>query len=89
MARLGGAAQAQLAAAGDTVNVASRLEAFAKEKNAALAVSDAVMRAVAAAGHHELQPGFRPLPDQSIRGREGRLTVWVASVTAVAPSAEL
>jgi adenylate cyclase len=88
MARLGGAAQAQLAAAGDTVNVASRLEAFAKENDAALAVSDALMRAVAAAGHQELQPGFRPLADQPIRGREGRLTVWVASVKAVAPSAE-
>jgi len=89
MARLGGAAQAQLAAAGDTVNVASRLEAFAKENDAALAVSDAVMRAVAAAGRHELQPGFKPLADQPIRGREGRLTVWVASVTAVAPSVDV
>jgi adenylate cyclase len=83
MARLGGAAQAQLAAAGDIVNVASRLEAFAKQNDAAIAVSDSVMRAVAAAGRRELQAGFTAMADQPIRGREGRLTVWIAPQTAL------
>jgi adenylate cyclase len=80
MARLGGKAQAQLAAAGDTVNVASRLEAFARQRGAALAVSDATVAAVRAAGRAELLAGLERWPDQSIRGREGRLTVWLASI---------
>ena len=45
---LGGRTQVQLTAAGDTVNVASRL-----------------------------LDGFTELPTQEIRGREGRLSVWV------------
>jgi adenylate cyclase len=84
MARLGGAAQSQLAAAGDIVNVASRLETFAKEKGAAIAVSDAVMRAAIDAGRTDLQEGFKMLSDQTIRGREGRLTVWVISLETLA-----
>lgn len=83
MARLGGAAQSQLAAAGDIVNVASRLEAFAKQKGVAIAVSDSVMRAVTAAGRRDLQAGFRALVNQPIRGREGRLTVWIAPMEAL------
>jgi adenylate cyclase len=83
MARLGGAAQSQLAAAGDIVNVASRLEAFAKEKGVAVAVSDAVMRAAIDAKRPDLQDGFRMLADQTIRGREGRLTVWVLSMESL------
>ncbi|QEX22201.1 adenylate/guanylate cyclase domain-containing protein [Hypericibacter adhaerens] len=87
LARLGGATQSQLAVAGDTVNVASRLEDFAKQNGAAIAVSDAVMSAVAAAGRRDLQAGFWPLPDQAIRGREGRLTVWIAPAEAVVEAA--
>jgi adenylate cyclase len=83
MARLGGAAQSQLAAVGDIVNVASRLEAFAKGKGAVIAVSDAAMRAVVAAGRGDLQAGFRVLADQPIRGREGHLTVWIATMEAL------
>ncbi|MGH6880171.1 MAG: CHASE2 domain-containing protein, partial [Hypericibacter sp.] len=83
MARLGGAAQSQLAAAGDIVNVASRLEAFAKAKDAAIAMSDSAMRAVAAAGRKDLQAGFRVLDNQPIPGREGRVTVWIAPMEAL------
>jgi adenylate cyclase len=87
MARLGGAAQSQLAAAGDIVNVASRLEAFAKTKGAAIAASDAAMRAVAAAGRKDLLAGFTVLADQPIPGREGRITVWVAPMAALLDAA--
>jgi adenylate cyclase len=87
MARLGGAAQSQLAAAGDIVNVASRLEAFAKTKGAAIAASDAAIRAVAAAGRKDLLAGFTVLADQPIPGREGRITVWVAPMAALLDAA--
>jgi adenylate cyclase len=87
MARLGGATQSQLAAAGDIVNVASRLEAFAKQRDMAIAVSDSVMTAVAAVGRGDLQAGFRALADQPIRGRQGRVTVWIASLAALAEGA--
>lgn len=80
IARLGGEAQAQLAAAGDTVNVASRLEGFARENGAALAVSDATVAAVSALGRPDLLAGLERFPDQPIRGREGRLTVWLAKI---------
>jgi adenylate cyclase len=78
IATLGGETQRQLTAAGDTVNVASRLEALMRGRGAAIAISGAVVEAVRAAGRAELLAGFAPLPDQPIRGRKGRIAVWVA-----------
>jgi adenylate cyclase len=78
IARLGGAAQAQLTAAGDTVNVASRLESLAKAEGWALAVSDALIVAVLAEGGAALLAGLAPGGDHAMRGREGRLAVWWA-----------
>ena len=81
--------QAQLSAAGDTVNVASRVEALTRLHRAEIAVSGAVIDAVTAAGRGDLLAGFVELPAQEIRGREGRLAVWVArGLLAPAPSAE-
>jgi adenylate cyclase len=74
---LGGQAQAQLTAAGDTVNVASRIEALTRPHRADIAISGAAIEAVGAAGRTDLLRGFIELPPQQIRGREGRLTVWV------------
>ena len=86
---LGGQEQAQLSAAGDTVNVASRVEALTRLHRAEIAVSGAVIDAVTAAGRDDLLAGFVELPAQEIRGREGRLAVWVArGLLAPAPSAE-
>jgi adenylate cyclase len=78
IATLGGETQRQLTAAGDTVNVASRLEALMRGRGAAIAISGAVVEAVRAAGRADLLTGFAPLPDQPIRGRKGRIAVWVA-----------
>lgn len=78
IATLGGDAQRQLTAAGDTVNVASRLEALMHGRRAAIAISQAAVDAVRAAGRDDLLAGFVRLPDQTIRGREGRVAVWVA-----------
>lgn len=78
MARLGGRSQAQLAAAGDTVNVGARLEALARQLGAALAVSDALVEAVRAAGRADLLAGLQPEGAQDMRGRTGQVAVWLA-----------
>lgn len=77
MARLGGAAQAEITAAGDTVNVASRLESLTRANDAAIVVSDAAVEAIRAAGRLDLIEGFEKLPPQEIRGRVERLAIWI------------
>lgn len=76
-ARVGGAKQAQVTAAGDTVNVASRIEAMTRDEDARIAISGAVVEGVRAVGRVSLLAGFVELPQQRIRGREGRMSVWV------------
>ncbi len=83
MARLGGHSQSQLAAAGDTVNVASRLEAIARQSGAALAVSDALVAAVRAAGRPELLAGLLPEGAQAVRGRSAQISIWLAAREAL------
>jgi adenylate cyclase len=78
VARLGGPTQAQLSTSGDTVNVASRLENLTREHRAAIAISGEVYEAVKAAGQGELLEGFELLPTHGVRGRVGRLAIWVS-----------
>ena len=83
IARVGGAAQAQLTAAGDTVNVASRLEGIAKTENWALALSDDLVRAVRAAGRPDLLADLARRAPAAVRGREGPIAVWWATQEAL------
>ena len=76
ISRLGGSAQLHFSAAGDTVNVAARLESLTKSPDSTITVSAAVVEAVRAAGRHDLLAGFTELPPQPIRGREEKLPVW-------------
>lgn len=78
MAQLGGQNQLQLTAAGDTVNVASRLEAIAKEVGAILTISDDVASAIRALGRHDLLAGLAAQPARRIRGRDQLLGYWSA-----------
>lgn len=78
MARLGGHSHAQLAAAGDTVNVANRLEAMASQSGAALAVSEDLVDAVRASGRADLLTGLQPEGTQDVRGRSAPISVWLA-----------
>lgn len=78
VARLGGPTQAQLSTSGDTVNVASRLENLTREHKAAIAISGEVFEAVKAAGQGELLRGFELLATHGVRGRVGRLAIWVS-----------
>jgi len=84
IATLGGDAQRQMAVAGDTVNVASRLEALARQHDAVVAISDAAVDAVRAAGRTPLLDRFEAVPPQAIRGRAAPLGVWVLRQAAVA-----
>lgn len=66
-----GANRLEFAVLGDTVNVASRLEAMTRNLGVQAIVSDAVIQA---AGTHE---GFETAPDQKVRGVTEKLAVWV------------
>jgi adenylate cyclase len=82
MAQLGGRHQAQLAAAGDTVNVASRLEATAKSSGSVLVISDDMVAAVRALGQEELIGGLTSRKDQPVRGRDKPISYWSAASCA-------
>jgi adenylate cyclase len=71
---IGGERQFQFTVVGDTVNVASRLEALTREVGASLLVSSAVVEEARAAGAD--LAGLEPLPARQLRGRDGWLTPW-------------
>lgn len=77
ISRLGGASHMQFSAAGDTVNVAARLEGLGRAASSTICASDAVIAAVKAAGRDDLLAGFKALPPQPIRGRRQKLGVWM------------
>lgn len=77
IARLGGAEQIQLTAAGDTVNLASRLEALTRTHRAAIVVSDALAAAVRRLGRGDLLAGFEEVAPQAVRGLDRPVAVWV------------
>lgn len=79
MAQLGGRHQAQFAAAGDTVNVASRLEAAAKSTGTILVISDDMVAAIRALGRLDLIDGLVSRPDQPVRGRDKPISYWSAT----------
>jgi adenylate cyclase len=72
---LGGRRHAHVTVTGDTVNVSSRLQEIAKRQGSSLVVSRAGLEAARAAGTG-IVADFVPLPDQSVRGRKGRIEVW-------------
>jgi len=76
LAEVGGSEHAQITVTGDTVNVASRLEALTREWQATVIVSEAVFEALRAAGRPELLADFAELPVQTVRGRDRPLRVW-------------
>jgi adenylate cyclase len=75
---IGGRRQFQFTVIGDTVNVASRLEALTRRHDALAIVSDAVVQAArAVAGADELTNRLRPLPEPIVvRGRDRPLVLW-------------
>jgi adenylate cyclase len=75
-----------MSTSGDTVNVASRLEALTREHGAAIAISGAVVEAVTAVGRADLLTGFELLATDTVRGRVASLPIWVSPDPAPALS---
>lgn len=82
ISRLGGSSQMHFSAAGDTVNVAARLESLGRASDSTISISSAVVAAVQAQGREDLLDGFEELPPQPIRGRSEKLTVWTRHLSA-------
>lgn len=73
---LGGKRQVQFTVTGDTVNVASRIEALTREHKATILASDAVIEAARATADEDATEGFVWLTNQHIRGRDRTVGLW-------------
>ncbi|MBL8659713.1 MAG: adenylate/guanylate cyclase domain-containing protein [Rhodospirillales bacterium] len=73
---IGGERQQQFTVSGDTVNMASRLEALTRSHGVVIIASDALVECARAVGESDALAGFVPLPDQAIRGRTRPFAVW-------------
>ena len=76
-ALVGGAVQGQVTVAGDTVNVASRLQEMGKEHKAAIIASAEFVAGVLHSGRQDLLHEMRRLIGQQIRGRDEPIDLWV------------
>jgi adenylate cyclase len=76
-ALLGGERQGQMTVAGDTVNVASRLQEMGKEHKAAIVASAEFVASVDRAGRDDMLTGMRHLAGQRVRGRNETIDLWV------------
>jgi adenylate cyclase len=73
---IGGAQHAEVTIGGDTVNVASRLEALTREHDVSIIASGALVDAVRATGDDAVLAGFVALPELEIRGRRRPVRAW-------------
>jgi adenylate cyclase len=75
---VGPARRLEFAVIGDTVNVASRLEATSRDLGARIVISDAVHARAQQDGIDEATlPGLKAMPDVTLRGRRMPIDVWV------------
>lgn len=63
--------------AGDTVNVASRLQALTRKHDTAAIVSDQLVEAGVAAAGERARHGFRKAPRTRLRGRDRSIGIWL------------
>jgi len=73
-----GANRLEFAVIGDAVNVAAKLEAFTRDLNANVVLSDAVQTQLQREGHRaaELTEGFARRENQTVRGVEHPMGIW-------------
>lgn len=76
-ALLGGERQGQITVAGDTVNVASRLQEMGKEHKVTIVASAEFVASVHRAGRDDMLAGMRRLAGQKVRGRNEAIDLWV------------
>lgn len=81
MGDIGGATQFQFTVVGDTVNVASRLEAMTRQYDTDLIVSAAVIKAAHGHLEPELLDRFQPMPELRLRGRDHGIDGWSLAAT--------
>ena len=75
---VGPARRLEFAVIGDTVNVASRLEAATREVDARIVISDALVARARAEGASDAAiAGFTAMPALALRGRRAAIDVWV------------
>jgi len=74
---LGGARHRHVSVSGDVVNAASRLQEFARSRNASLGLSDALVTSGPAATRWAGRAGLRKITAQVLRGRAHVEDVWV------------
>src|SRR5262245_60732041 len=68
--------QAEFTVVGDTVNVASRIEAMSRTLKVAILASDAVVAAVQRENGDEFLDGFQDLGTHTIRGHKSAFRLW-------------
>ncbi len=76
-ALLGGKQQGQITVAGDTVNVASRLQEMGKEIKATIVASSKFVAGVHRSGRDDMLTGLRRLAAQTVRGRNETIDLWI------------
>ena len=76
LADIGGSHRLEFAVVGNTVNIASRLEALTRGLNARLVISDTMREKVISQGGLNDLTDLHQFKDQDIRGVEEKLTVW-------------
>lgn len=87
MGDIGGATQFQFTVVGDTVNVASRLEALTRQHGTALIVSGAALEAARPWLDPALLARLEPLPGLRLKGRDGAIDAWRLVPATAVPTA--
>ncbi len=77
---VGGARQRHVTVSGDVVNAASRLQEVAKEQQAGLAISDALLQQSGDPSGWTARLALRDLGPRDLRGRASALHVWTGSL---------
>jgi adenylate cyclase len=84
LGNVGGGRLLEFSAFGDTVNVASRLQALTRDLDTGVVVSDDVMQRLQAESGDLPEAAFTKLEAVPLRGREQPLTIWSCPAAAIA-----